>query len=142
VTDAEIDKTIDILRRQRVHYHTKGEAGEHGDGGPDASAQNGDRVTIDFVGKIDGVEFSGGKGENFPILLGEGQMLKEFEEAVVGLKQGASKTFPLTFPEDYHGKEVAGKTAEFTITLKKVEWAHMPDVDSHFAESLGVPSGA
>jgi trigger factor len=141
VTDAEIDKTIDILRRQRVHYHTKGEAGEHGDGGPDASAHNGDRVTIDFVGRIDGVEFSGGKGENFPFLLGEGQMLKEFEDAVVGLKQGESKTFPLTFPEDYHGKEVAGKTAEFTITLKKVEWAHMPDVDSHFAESLGVPSG-
>lgn len=141
VTDAEIDKTIDILRRQRVHFHTKGEAGDHGDGGPDASAQNGDRVTIDFVGRIDGVEFSGGKGENFPFLLGEGQMLKEFEEAVVGLKQGESKTFPLTFPEDYHGKEVAGKTAEFTITLKKVEWAHMPDIDSHFAEALGVPGG-
>ena len=98
-------------------------------------------MTIDFVGRIDGVEFSGGKGENFPFLLGEGQMLKEFEEAVVGLKQGESKTFPLTFPEDYHGKEVAGKTAEFTITLKKVEWAHMPDIDSHFAESLGVRSG-
>jgi trigger factor len=141
VSYAEIDKTIDILRRQRVHYHTKGEAGDHGDGGPDASAQNGDRVTIDFVGRIDGVEFSGGKGENFPFLLGEGQMLKEFEDAVVGLKQGESKTFPLTFPEDYHGKEVAGKTAEFTITLKKVEWAHMPDVDGHFAESLGVAGG-
>jgi trigger factor len=141
VTDAEIDKTIDILRRQRVHYHTKGEAGEHGDGGPDASAHNGDRVTIDFVGKIDGVEFSGGKGEDFPFLLGEGQMLKEFEDAVLGMKRGESKTFPLTFPEDYHGKEVAGKTAEFTITLKKVEWAHMPDIDSHFAETLGVAGG-
>jgi len=141
VTDAEIDKTIDILRRQRVHYHTKGEAGEHGDGGPDASAHNGDRVTIDFVGKIDGVEFSGGRGEDFPFLLGEGQMLKEFEDAVLGMKQGESKTFPLTFPEDYHGKEVAGKTAEFTITLKKVEWAHMPDIDSHFAETLGVAGG-
>jgi len=141
VSDAEIDKTIDILRRQRVHYHTKGEAGEHGDGGPAASAHTSDPVTIDFVGKIDGVEFSGGKGENFPFLLGEGQMLKEFEDAVVGMKQGESKTFPLTFPEDYHGKEVAGKTAEFTITLKKVEWAHMPEVDGHFAESLGVAGG-
>lgn len=141
ITDAEIDKTIDILRKQRVHYHTKGEAGEHGDGGPDRSAQDGDRVTLDFVGKIDGVEFAGGKAEDFPFVLGEGQMLKEFEDATRGLKAGESKTFPLSFPADYHGKDVAGKTAEFTITVKKVEWAHLPEVDANFAKSLGVADG-
>lgn len=141
VSDAEIDKTIDILRKQRVHYHVKGEQGAHGDGGADQSAQNGDRVTVDFVGKIDGVEFQGGKAEAFPFVLGEGRMLPEFEAATIGLKVGESKTFPLAFPEDYHGKDVAGKTAEFTITVKKIEWAHMPEVDAVFAQSLGIEDG-
>jgi trigger factor len=141
VSAAEIDKTIDILRKQRVHYHVKGEQGAHGDGGPDQAAQNGDRVTVDFVGKIDGAEFQGGKAENYPFVLGEGRMLPEFETAAIGLKVGESKTFPLAFPADYHGKDVAGKTAEFTITMKKVEWAHMPEVDAEFAKSLGIPDG-
>lgn len=141
ITDAEIDKTIDILRKQRVHYHVKGEQSAHGDGGAEESAQDGDRVTIDFVGKLDGVEFQGGKATDFPFVLGEGRMLSEFEAAVLGLKVGETKTFPLTFPEDYHGKDVAGKTAEFTITVKKVEWAHLPEVDTEFAKSLGIPDG-
>jgi len=140
VTDAEIDKTIDILRKQRVHYHTKGEAGEHGDGGAPVAA-SGDRVTVDFVGVIDGVEFAGGKAEDYTFVLGEGRMLPEFEAATIGLKVGESKTFPLAFPEDYHGKDVAGKTAEFTITLKKLEWAHLPEVDAEFAKSLGIEDG-
>ena len=140
VTDAEIDKTIDILRKQRVHFHVKGEEGEHGDGG-EAIAANGDRVTVDFVGSIDGVEFPGGKAEGYPFVLGEGRMLPEFEAATVGLKVGESKTFPLSFPEDYHGKDVAGKTASFTITLKNLEWAHLPEVDGEFAKSLGVADG-
>jgi trigger factor len=125
VTDSEIDKTIDILRKQRVHYHAK----------------NGDRVTIDFVGKIDGVEFQGGKAEDYAFVLGEGRMLPEFEAATVGLKVGESKVFTMAFPEDYHGKDVAGKTAEFSITLKKLEWAHMPEVDAEFAKTLGIPDG-
>jgi trigger factor len=141
VSEAEIDKTIDILRKQRVHFHVKGEHGAHGDGGADASAQTGDRVTVDFVGKIDGVEFQGGKAEDYSFVLGEGRMLPEFEAAALGLKTGESKTFPLHFPEDYHGKDVAGKTADFTITMKKVEWAHMPEVDAEFATTLGIPDG-
>ncbi|MFZ6673912.1 trigger factor [Undibacterium sp. Xuan67W] len=140
VSDAEIDKTIDILRKQRVHFHTKGEQGAHGDGG-EPVAQDGDRATLDFVGKIDGVEFAGGKADDFAFVLGEGRMLPEFEAATLGLKSGESKTFPLAFPEDYHGKDVAGKTAEFTITLKKLEWAHLPEVDAEFAKSLGVEDG-
>ena len=141
VSDVEIDKTIDILRKQRVHYHTKGEAGEHGTGG-DAVAADGDRVTVDFVGTLDGVEFAGGKAEDYAFVLGEGRMLPEFEAATIGLKVGEAKTFPLAFPEDYHGKDVAGKTAEFTITLKQLEWAHLPEVDAEFAQSLGIEDGA
>jgi trigger factor len=140
VSDAEIDKTIDILRKQRVHYHTKGEKGEHGDGGKPIAA-SGDRVTVDFTGSIDGVEFPGGKADDYTFVLGEGRMLPEFEAATIGLKVGESKTFDLAFPEDYHGKDVAGKTAQFTITLKQLEWAHLPEVDAEFAKSLGIEDG-
>jgi trigger factor len=141
VSDVEIDKTIEILRKQRVHYHVKGEHGEHGDGGADQTAQSGDRVTVDFSGKIDGVEFSGGQAKDYAFVLGEGRMLPEFEAAATGLKVGEQKVFPLAFPADYHGKDVAGKTAEFTITLKKLEWAHVPAVDAEFAKSLGIEDG-
>lgn len=141
VSDVEIDKTLDILRKQRVHFHVKGEEGAHGNGGDNQSAQNGDRVTVDFVGKIDGVEFAGGKADDFVFVLGEGRMLPEFEAATLGLNVGESKVFELNFPADYHGKDVAGKTAEFTITVKKLEWAHLPEVDADFAKSLGVADG-
>jgi trigger factor len=142
VSDAEIDKTLEILRKQRVHYHVKGEHTPHGDGGAVQTAQNGDRATVDFTGTIDGVEFSGGKAEGYAFVLGEGRMLPEFEAATIGLKTGESKVFPLAFPADYHGKDVAGKTAEFTITLTKLEWAHLPAVDAEFAKSLGVADGS
>jgi trigger factor len=141
VSDAEIDKTIDILRKQRVHYHVKGEQSAHGDGGSDLTAKNGDRVTIDFVGTIDGVEFQGGKASDYAFVLGEGRMLTEFENGTLGLKVGESRTFPLVFPADYHGKDVAGKTAQFTVTLKQIEWPHMPEVDAEFAKSLGIADG-
>ncbi len=129
VTDAAIDKTIDILRKQRRTFAQRG---------LDGAAQDGDRVTIDFEGKIDGETFQGGKAEDFQFLLGEGQMLKEFEDAVRGMKSGESKTFPLNFPADYHGKEVAGKQSDFLVTLKKVEAAHLPEVTDELAKSLGV----
>ena len=141
VNDVEIDKTLEILRKQRVHFHVRGDAGAHGNGGDNTAAQTGDQVTVDFVGKIDGIEFAGGKAENFAFILGEGHMLPEFEAAATGLKAGESKTFPLAFPADYHGKDVAGKTADFTITMKKVEWPHLPTVDDDFAKSLGVAEG-
>jgi trigger factor len=129
VTDAAIDKTIDILRKQRRTFAQRG---------LDGAAQDNDRVTIDFEGKIDGEPFQGGKAEDFQFLLGEGQMLKEFEEAVRGMKSGESKTFPLSFPADYHGKDVAGKQSDFLVTLKKVEAAHLPEVTDELAKSLGV----
>jgi len=129
VTEAAIDKTIDILRKQRRTFAQRG---------LDGAAQDNDRVTIDFEGKIDGEPFQGGKAEDFQFLLGEGQMLKEFEDAVRGMKSGESKTFPLSFPADYHGKEVAGKQSDFLVTLKKVEAAHLPEVTDELAKSLGV----
>lgn len=141
VDQAELDKTIDILRKQRAHYHVKGEQSDHGDGGSDLTAKNDDRVTIDFEGKIDDVAFPGGSAEDYAFVLGQGRMLPEFEAATVGLKVGESKTFPLTFPEDYHGKDVAGKTAQFTVTLKQIEWPHLPELDSDFVKSLGIESG-
>ena len=141
IGEAEIDRALEVLRKQQVHYHPRGEAGAHGDGGSNTAAQSGDQVVIDFVGKIDSVEFTGGKAENFEYVLGEGRMLPEFEAATLGLKPGESTSFPLSFPADYHGKDVAGKTAEFTITVKSVNWGHLPAVDDAFALSMGVTEG-
>ncbi len=129
VSDAAIDKTVDILRKQRRTFAQRA---------LDAPAQDGDRATIDFEGKVDGETFAGGKAEDFQFLIGDGQMLKEFEEAVRGMKSGDSKTFPLDFPADYHGKEVAGKQADFLVTVKKLEAAHLPEVNEALAKSLGI----
>jgi len=132
VDDAAIDRTLDILRKQRRTFAQRAQ------GSP---AEDGDRVTVDFEGKIDGEPFAGGKAEGFQFLVGEGQMLKEFEDAVRGMKVGESKTFPLSFPEDYHGKDVAGKTADFLVTLKNLEAAHLPEVNEPFVKSLGIEGG-
>ena len=129
VTDSAIDKTLDILRKQRRTFAQRAQ---------DAAAQDGDRVTVDFEGKIEGETFQGGKAEDFQFLVGEGQMLKEFEDAVRGMKSGESKTFPLAFPADYHGKDVAGKQADFLVTVKKIEAAHLPEINEALAKSLGI----
>jgi trigger factor len=132
VTDAAIDRTVDILRKQRRTFAQRPAA----DG-----AQEGDRVTIDFEGKIDGEPFAGGKADAFQFLVGEGQMLEQFDKAVRGMKVGDSKTFPLQFPEDYHGKDVAGKEADFMVTMRKIEAQHLPEVDEAFVKSLGIGDG-
>ncbi len=129
VTDSAIDKTVEVLRKQRRTFAQR----PH-----DAGAQEGDRITLDFEGKIDGESFQGGKGEDFQFLVGDGQMLKEFEQAVLGMKVGESKTFPLAFPADYHGKDVAGKQADFMVTVKKMEAANLPEVNEALARSLGI----
>jgi trigger factor len=132
VSEEAIDKTIDILRKQRRSFSER--AAEEG-------AAEGDRVTIDFEGKIDGEPFAGGKAEGFQFIIGEGQMLEQFDKAVRGMKTGESKTFPLQFPEDYHGKDVAGKEADFLVTMKKIEQQHLPEVNEEFAQSLGIAEG-
>ena len=132
VTDEAIDKTLEILRKQRRTFAQRA---------MDAGAQDGDRVTIDFEGKIDGEPFAGGKAAGFQFLVGEGQMLKEFEDAVRGMKSGESKTFPLSFPADYHGKDVAGKVADFLVTVNKIEAAHLPEVNEALAKTLGIADG-
>ena len=129
VTDSAIDKTLDILRKQRRTFAQRAH---------DAAAQDGDRVTVDFEGKIDGEAFAGGKAEDFQFIVADGQMLKEFEDATRGMKAGESKTFQLAFPAEYHGKDVAGKTADFMVTVKKIEAAHLPEVNEALAKSLGI----
>ncbi len=132
VDETAINRTLDILRKQRRTFAQRAQ---------DSGAEDGDRVTVDFEGKIDGEVFQGGKAEAFQFLVGEGQMLKEFEEAVRGMKAGESKTFPLAFPEDYHGKDVAGKQADFMVTVKKIEQANLPEVNELLAKSLGIADG-
>src|SRR5262245_53906088 len=130
VDDASVDRTIEILRKQRVKFVAA-----------DRAAKDEDRLTVDFEGSIDGQPFAGGKGEGFPFVLGEGRMLPEFETAARGMKAGESKAFELKFPDDYHGKEVAGKTASFTLKLVKLEEPKLPELDAEFARSLGVADG-
>lgn len=130
VTPADVDETLEVLRKQRVQYNAV-----------DRPAASGDRVVVDFSGKIDGVEFAGGQAKEFPIVIGEGRMLPEFEQAVTGMRAGEEKTFSLTFPEDYHGKEVAGKAAEFALTAKSVAEPVLPAVDEEFVKAFGIASG-
>ena len=129
VSEAAIDRTIEILRKQRRTFAQRAAA---------EGAAEGDRVTIDFEGKIDGEPFAGGKAEAFQFVIGEGQMLAQFDQAVRGMKVGQSKTFPLQFPADYQGREVAGKEADFLVTVNKIETQHLPAVDDALAKSLGI----
>ncbi len=130
VTAAEVDKTVDILRQQRVSYEDT-----------DRAAAKGDRVVIDFLGKKDGEPFQGGQAADYPFVLGQGQMLPDFESAVEGARTGESKTFDLTFPADYFAKDLAGQTVQFEITVKQVQAAKLPEVDAEFAQGMGIADG-
>jgi trigger factor len=128
--DAEVDKTLEVLRKQRGRFEPVARA-----------AAAGDQVRIDFRGTVGGQEFDGGKGENFAVVLGEGQLLPEFERHLTGAIAGGVTTFELTFPEDYHGREVAGKTATFDVTVGEVAELKLPELDAEFAKALGIPDG-
>jgi len=130
VTAAEVDKTLDILRQQRVSYEDA-----------DRAAAKDDRVVIDFLGKKDGEPFQGGQAADYPFVLGQGQMLPDFESAVEGAKAGESKTFDLTFPADYFAKDLAGQTVQFEITVKQVQAPKLPEVDGEFAKGMGIADG-
>lgn len=127
---AEVDDMIEKLRAQRGHWHEV-----------ERAAGTGDRVTIDFAGTIDGEPFNGGDGNQVPVLLGEGRMLKDFEAGLEGIAPGEERTIELTFPADYGSADVAGKTAQFKVTASKVEEPHLPEVDEDFCASFGVTEG-
>ena len=130
VGDAEVDQTLEVLRKQRTTFAAV-----------ERAAQDGDRVVVDFTGRKDGVEFEGGKASDFAFVIGAGQMLKDFETAVLGLNAGDSKTFDMTFPADYHAGNLAGQTVQFDVVVKKVEEPKLPEVDAEFAKSLGIADG-
>ncbi len=130
VTDAEVGQTIETLRKQRVNYAET-----------DRAAQKDDRVVIDFIGRKDGVEFAGGKADDYAMVVGAGTMLPDFEAAVEGVKAGDKKTFEVKFPDDYQAKELAGGTAQFDILVKKVEAPELPALDAEFAKAMGVADG-
>ncbi len=130
VDDADVDRTIEILRKQRVSWEAAGRA-----------SQTGDRVTVDFTGRIDGNEFPGGGGSAMAVVIGEGRVLPDFEAGLTGVSAGEQKIFPVAFPADYPGKEIAGKSASFEVSVQKVEAPKLPAVDAEFAKSLGVTDG-
>lgn len=130
VGDAEVEKTVSILRKQRATWESV-----------DRPAQDEDRVTIDFTGTLDGVAFDGGSGTDFAFELGQGRMLPDFETGVRGAKPGEQRTFPVAFPADYGAENLAGKTAQFEITVKKVEAPVLPALDAEFAKQFGVADG-
>ena len=130
VDEADVDHTIAIMRKQRATWEAVTRA-----------SISGDRVTVDFSGRIDGSEFSGGKGTGMPVVIGEGRVLPEFESGLTGVRAGEQRTFPVSFPSDYPGKEVAGKAASFEVSVKGVEAPKLPEVDADFAKSLGVADG-
>ena len=130
LTQADVDSTIMTLRKQRATFEPV-----------DRAAQAEDQVRIDFTGRLNGEIFQGGEARDYPFVLGAGRMMPEFEAAITGMKAGETKSFDMTFPADYHGKDVAGKQVTFTITLHKVEAPKLPEVDAKFAESVGVTGG-
>jgi trigger factor len=130
ITDAEIDKTLEVMRKQRVTYEPV-----------DRGAGTGDRLTIDYRGTIDGAEFEGGTAQDYSLVLGESGLLEQFERQLEGTKSGDAKAFEVRFPDDYHGKAVAGKTARFEVSVKAVAAPRLPALDAEFARSLGIADG-
>ncbi len=130
LSDADVENTVATLRKQRCVFVAA-----------DRAAQSEDNVVVDFVGKLDGVVFQGGEAKDYPVQLGVGRMLPEFEAAIIGMKVAETKSFDMTFPADYHGKDVAGKQVTFTITLNKVEAPQLPELDAEFAKAVGIADG-
>lgn len=130
VTSAEVDKTLEILRKQRVSYEDA-----------ERPAASEDRVVIDFLGKKNGEPFTGGQASDYAFVLGQGTMLPDFEKAVEGTMVGESKTFDLNFPADYFSVDLAGQTVQFEITVKQVQAPKLPEVDAEFAKGMGIVDG-
>ncbi|WP_437559968.1 trigger factor [Acidithiobacillus sulfuriphilus] len=130
VAESDVDATIEIMRQQRRHFVSV-----------DRAAQEGDRVLLDFSGSMEGEPLPGGSAQDYPAILGGGRLLPELEGALTGLRAGAEKDVEITFPEDYHQKEFAGKTAQFHLLIKDVAEPQLPEIDAAFALSLGIEDG-
>ncbi|HXF66933.1 MAG TPA: trigger factor [Burkholderiales bacterium] len=130
VGEAEVERTIEIMRKQRARYEPV-----------ERAAREGDRVVLDYRGTLAGAEFPGSSAKGQTVVLGDGRLLPDFEKQVTGMRPGESKAFDLRFPDDYHGKEAAGKTARFEVTVREVAEPRLPEVDAAFAKSLGVEDG-
>ncbi len=130
VTDADVERTIDILRSQRIRYDVV-----------EREAEEGDQVLIDFNGLLDGEPFAGGQAKDHQVVLGQGRFLPDFEKQLVGMKAGESRSFDLTFPADYHAEALAGKTVRFDVVLHRVDQGTLPEVDADFARAVGVQDG-
>ena len=130
ITDADVDEMIETIRKQNRTWEAV-----------DRASEEGDQVTVDFAGRVDGEAFEGGTGSDMAVEIGAGRMIAGFEEGLKGLKKGEETTLSLTFPENYPQKELAGKPVEFKITVKSVEQAALPAVDEEFAKKMGVESG-
>jgi trigger factor len=130
VTESDIDAMIERLRKQQMKYAPV-----------ERAAAAGDKITIDFSGKIDGAEFAGGKGANVPIVLGEGRMLPDLEQGLIGAAAGEHRDVTVNFPADYRATELAGKTAVFATEIKSVEAASLPEIDEEFCKVFGVTEG-
>lgn len=130
VGEEQVAKTLELMRKQRTSYHAV-----------ERQAKERDQVTLDFHGTIAGEEFAGGQGKDLALMLGEGRLLPDFEKQIAGMRANETKAFELTFPEDYHGKKVAGKTASFEVTLKRVAEPKLPEINVEFAKNFGVQDG-
>lgn len=130
VTEADVDNMMDTLRKQHAEWEEV-----------ERAAEEGDKVTMDFLGRVDGEEFDGGKAEDFALETGQGRMIPGFEDGIYGLQPGAQKTIKVTFPEDYHAENLKGKEAEFDVTVKQVEAQKLPELNDEFAEQFGVADG-
>ena len=130
VTPADVDAMIENLRQQRPTFVAI-----------DRESRDTDRVTVDFEGTIEGKAFDGGKGEKVPVVLGAGRMLADFEAGLKGVRAGETKTIDVTFPENYGAQELAGKTAQFALTIHTVEEQKLPELDDEFCKSFGVEEG-
>ena len=127
VEDADIDKMLDVLRKQGTRYEAV-----------DRAAANDDQVTIDFVGTQDGEAFAGGSAEGTKLVLGSGRMIPGFEDGLVGAKAGDERVLDLTFPEDYQNLDLAGKAAQFKVTVKEVAAPELPELNEAFFKQFGV----
>jgi len=130
IGDDDLEEMMDKLRKQRMEWEVT-----------ERAAESGDEVVADYAGSIDGEAFEGGTGESMKVEIGAGRMLKEFEDGLLGMKAGEEKTISLTFPEDYHGKDVAGKEAQFVLKVTEVRMPKLPEIDAEFVKAFGVENG-